>query len=51
MSIWYIMLLVQSALVNVKKVKLHMTLGWGLVAIAFLIIISGLINPIRVTRR
>lgn len=43
MSIWYIMLVVQSALVNVKKVRLHMTLGWGLVANAVLIIISGFI--------
>ncbi|HMO33035.1 MAG TPA: hypothetical protein PKE63_00990 [Lacibacter sp.] len=43
MTIWYIMLVAQSALVNVKKVKLHMTLGWGLVAVACLLIISGLI--------
>lgn len=43
MTIWYIMLVAQSALVNAKKVKLHMTLGWGLVAVACLLIISGLI--------
>jgi hypothetical protein len=43
MTIWYVLLVVQSALVNVKKVKLHMTLGWGLVVCAGLIIISGLI--------
>jgi len=43
MTLWYVMMVVQSALVKVKKVKLHMTMGWGLVAIASLVIISGLI--------
>jgi len=43
MTIWFVMIVVQSALVNVKQVKLHMTLGWGLVALAALVIITGLI--------
>ncbi|MCC5927654.1 MAG: hypothetical protein JJU28_00260 [Cyclobacteriaceae bacterium] len=43
MTIWYVMMVAQSALINVKKVKLHMAMGWGLVAIASFVIISGLI--------
>lgn len=42
MTIWYVMLVVQSALVNVNNIKLHRTLGWGLVGTAVLIIVSGL---------
>lgn len=42
MTIWYIMLVIQSALVNVKNFKLHQNLGWGLIGIAILVIVSGL---------
>ncbi|HMP30565.1 MAG TPA: hypothetical protein PKD85_13250, partial [Saprospiraceae bacterium] len=43
MSLWYIMLVVQSALVNVKNVKLHKNIGWSLIVLALFIIISGLV--------
>lgn len=36
MTLWYVLLVVQSALVNSRKMKLHMTLGWALCVVAVL---------------
>jgi len=43
MTLWFMMLVVQSALVNVRNVKLHKNLGWGLLVLSLLVIISGLV--------
>ncbi|WP_089239330.1 hypothetical protein [Belliella buryatensis] len=42
MTLWYILLLVQSALVNTKNIKLHMRLGWVLGVIAILAVIFAI---------
>lgn len=42
MTAWYVLLVVQSALVNSNKIKWHMRLGWGLGVIAFLAVISAI---------
>lgn len=42
MSLWYVMLVVQSALVNTKNIKLHMRLGVGLGGIALLAVIFAI---------
>ena len=42
MTLWYVLLVVQSALVNTKNIKLHMRLGWGLGIIAILAVISAI---------
>ncbi|MGY6741181.1 MAG: hypothetical protein ACXIUQ_00485 [Cecembia sp.] len=42
MTAWYVLLVVQSALINSNKIKWHMRLGWGLVVIAFLAVISAI---------
>lgn len=42
MTCWYVLLVVQSALVNSKNIKLHMRLGWGLAVIALFAVISAL---------
>ena len=34
MTFWYVLIVVQSALVNTKNTKLHMRLGWGLGVVA-----------------
>lgn len=42
MTLWYVLLIAQSALVNVKKVHLHMKLGWALAAVAILLVVFAL---------
>ena len=42
MTLWYVLLVVQSSLVNTKNIKLHMRLGWGLGVIAILAVISAI---------
>jgi len=42
MTLWYVLLVVQSALVNSRNVHLHMRLGWGLGVIAVLAVISAI---------
>lgn len=42
MTLWYVLLVVQSALVNTKNIKLHKRLGWGLGIIAILAVISAI---------
>ena len=42
MTSWYVLLVVQSALVNTKNIKVHMRLGWGLAVIALFAVISAL---------
>lgn len=42
MTLWYVLLIAQSALVNVKKVHLHMKLGWALTAVAILLVVFAL---------
>ncbi|MFN4122508.1 MAG: hypothetical protein ACK4GL_04295 [Flavobacteriales bacterium] len=41
MTLWYILLVVQSALINVRKVQLHMRLGWLLAGLALFVVISA----------
>lgn len=42
MTLWYVLLIAQSALVNVKKVYLHMKLGWALAAVAILLVVFAI---------
>lgn len=42
MTLWYVLLITQSALVNVKKVQLHMKLGWALAAVAILLVVFAI---------
>ncbi|MGY6523085.1 MAG: hypothetical protein ACXIUD_15235 [Mongoliitalea sp.] len=42
MTLWYVLLVVQSALVNTKNIQLHKRLGWGLGVIAILAVISAI---------
>lgn len=42
MTCWYVLLVVQSALVNAKNIKLHMRLGFGLGIIAILAVIFAI---------
>lgn len=42
MTLWYVLLITQSALVNVKRVQLHMKLGWALAAVAVLLVVFAI---------
>jgi hypothetical protein len=42
MTLWYVLLVVQSALVNTKNIKLHKRLGWGLGVSAILAVIFAI---------
>lgn len=42
MTLWYVLLIAQSALVNVKKVHLHMKLGWALAVVAILLVVFAI---------
>lgn len=42
MTLWYVLLVVQSALVKTKNIKLHMRLGLGLGIIAILVVIFAI---------
>lgn len=42
MTLWYVLLVVQSSLVNVRKITLHKRLGWGLVAVAFFAVLFAI---------
>jgi hypothetical protein len=42
MTLWYVLLITQSVLVNVKKVQLHMKLGWALAAVAILLVVFAI---------
>ncbi|WP_194777567.1 hypothetical protein [Pararhodonellum marinum] len=42
MTLWYALLVMQSALVNTKNIKFHMRLGWGLGVIAILAVIFAI---------
>lgn len=42
MTLWYVLLVVQSALVNSRKVLLHKRLGWGLGIMAILTVIFAI---------
>ena len=41
MTAWLILFFVQSLLVPARKLKLHMKLGWGAVAVALVVSVSG----------
>lgn len=41
MTLWYMLLVVQSALVNVRKVQLHMRLGWLMAGLAVMVVLSA----------
>jgi uncharacterized membrane protein YozB (DUF420 family) len=42
MTLWYVLLVVQSALVNTKNIQIHKRMGWGLGVIAILAVISAI---------
>jgi len=42
MTLWYVLLITQSALVNVKKVQIHMKLGWALAVVAILLVVFAI---------
>ncbi|HMP30295.1 MAG TPA: hypothetical protein PKD85_11895 [Saprospiraceae bacterium] len=42
MTLWYILLIAQSALVNVKKVQIHMKMGWALAVVAVLLVVFAM---------
>jgi hypothetical protein len=44
---WYVLSLVQSVLITVKKRKVHMTLGWVALGLAPLIAVSGALVAVR----
>ncbi len=44
---WFVMFFVQALLISTHNRRLHMTLGWGVVAIAALIVVTG---PLVATR-
>jgi hypothetical protein len=39
MTLWYMLLVLQSALINVKNLKLHMRMGWLMTGIAILVVL------------
>jgi hypothetical protein len=41
MTTWYVLLVVQALLVNVRNIRLHMRLGWLLAVVAVLVVISA----------
>ncbi|HKO19076.1 MAG TPA: hypothetical protein VJU82_09335, partial [Acidobacteriaceae bacterium] len=44
---WYTLYFVQAVLITVRQRKLHMTLGWGAVAIGLTIAVTGPLVAIR----
>jgi hypothetical protein len=49
-SAWIALFVAQSALVRVRKVKVHRTLGWFGVALAVIMVVSGLIVSVVMLR-
>jgi hypothetical protein len=47
---WFVMFFVQSLLISTHNRKLHMTLGWGVVGIAALIVVTGPLVAFRSIR-
>jgi len=41
MTLWFVCLVLQSVLINTKNANVHMRLGWGLAALAVLMVIFG----------
>ena len=39
--LWFVMFFVQSLLISTHNRRVHMTLGWGVVGIAALILVTG----------
>src|SRR5579863_7330882 len=44
---WFVMFFVQALLISTHNRRVHMTLGWGVVAIAALVVVTG---PVVATR-
>jgi FtsH-binding integral membrane protein len=49
-SAWIVLFLVQSALVRVREVRLHRTLGWLGAAIAAIMVVSGFVVSVVILR-
>lgn len=50
MTAWMVLFLVQSLLVPARKLRLHMKLGWGAVAVALVVSISGFMIAVQSVR-
>jgi hypothetical protein len=51
MTLWFIILAVQSALVTKRKIKIHQTLGYGSILIAFLVTVTSVLIMFESTPR
>jgi hypothetical protein len=47
---WFVMFFVQALLISTHNRRVHMTLGWGVVAIAALIVVTGSLVALRSIR-
>lgn len=50
LSAWMVLFLVQSLLISLRKRRLHMRLGWGAIAVAAVVTISGYLVAVRSVR-
>ena len=41
LTVWYLLLVLQSALVNIRKVSIHKKLGYAMMVLAVLVIVTG----------
>lgn len=47
---WYVLFFVQSLLISAQNRRIHMKLGWGVIAVASMIAVTGPLVAIRSTR-
>ena len=47
---WLILFFVQSLLIPARKLRLHMKLGWGAVAVALVVAVSGFMVAVQSVR-
>jgi len=50
MTAWVVLFLVQALLIPARKLRLHMKLGWGAVAVALVVSISGFMVAVKSVR-
>jgi hypothetical protein len=50
MTVWVILFLVQSLLIPARKRRLHMKLGWGAIAVAAVVTVSGFLVAVQSVR-
>src|SRR5215467_14842318 len=51
MTAWLILFFVQSLLIPVRRLRLHMKLGWGAVAVASVVSVSGFMVAVQSVRQ